>query len=154
MQTSAGFASLRESLQRMGAVCPRAHSRRLQPRRIFLAVVAFVLYQVYKGKRSEGFDHGTTVRAMAGMLRRDPGGFPSRAEGLAGTKEEVDALLARLARTAGGSSAQDMPYISPDVIAGFAAGGTGGGRAAGALGGSFARGLSPSSLARHKPDLD
>lgn len=75
------------------------------PHRIFLGILAFVLYQVYRGKRSDGFDHDTTMKAMAGMLKRDPGGFKSRRGGVPGNAQEVDALLAQLAASAGSGGA-------------------------------------------------
>ena len=78
----------------------------------------FVLYQVYRGKRSEGFDHDTTVKAMAGLLRKDPGGFKSRQGGIDGSAKEVEALLAQLAASArtGGEPGSGGPGIPAETI--------------------------------------
>jgi len=69
-----------------------------------VGIAAFVVYQVYRSKRGQGHDHDTTMRALAGALKRDPGGFKGRGGHhfpATGSKTEIDNLIERLAQTAG-----------------------------------------------------
>ncbi len=72
--------------------------------RLFVGIAAFVVYQVYKQRRGEGHDHETTMKALAGALKREPGGFKGRRGHhfpATGSKAEIDNLIERLAQTAG-----------------------------------------------------
>mgnify|MGYP005991300585 CR=1 FL=1 len=63
-----------------------------------------MVFQVYRSKRNQGHDHDTTMRALAGALKRDPGGFKGRGGHhfpASGSKAEIDNLIERLAKNAG-----------------------------------------------------